>query len=243
MNRYRTFEDAGIRYTGAPEWWQYCVFLCHFNGADGATSVTDESDSGHTITFYGDAQLDTAQKKFGTASLLLDGTGDYITIPNSTDFAFGSGDFTIDFWVRFNTLPSNGNVIGFYKRDTCGDEDVILDLKNDSGTYKLRFIIYINSTEYGFIKTWSSPTTDTWYHLAFIRSGDNWYLFVDGTQLGTTDTQSGTIDSASSVISIGRWDSTYPRELNGWLDEFRILKGYAAWTSNFTPPSQEYYSP
>src|SRR3990167_9908671 len=76
------------------------IALLHFDGADAATTFTDEN--GRTWTGAADAQLDTAQKKFGTASLLLDGTGDYIDTPDHADFAFGSGNFTIEMFIKKN---------------------------------------------------------------------------------------------------------------------------------------------
>lgn len=79
----------------------YDVLLIHFNGTDAATSYTAES--GQTVTFAGTAQLDTDQKEFGASSLLLDGNSDYVTVPDATTWDFGTGNFTIDFWVRFNS--------------------------------------------------------------------------------------------------------------------------------------------
>ncbi len=74
--------------------------LIHFDGADEAQAYTAET--GQTVTFEANAQLDTAQKKFGTASLLLDGTDDKVTVPDSLDWVFGDGNFTIEGWFRFN---------------------------------------------------------------------------------------------------------------------------------------------
>ena len=76
----------------------YTKLCSHFNGADGATDYTDPVAG--AATFGGTAQLDTAQKEFGTAALLLDGNSDYVTYPDSDDWSFGTGDFTIDFWIR-----------------------------------------------------------------------------------------------------------------------------------------------
>ena len=73
------------------------------DGTDGSTTFTDAIGT-HTVTAVGNAQIDTAQYKFGGASGLFDGTGDYLTIPDHADFNFGAGDFTIDFWVRFNAI-------------------------------------------------------------------------------------------------------------------------------------------
>ena len=76
----------------------YTKLLIHCDGADASTTFTDES--GKTITTVGNAQVDTAYKVFGTGSLLLDGTGDALTLDDSEDWNFGSGDFTVDFRVK-----------------------------------------------------------------------------------------------------------------------------------------------
>src|SRR3990167_5787652 len=72
--------------------------LLHMDGADASTTFTDEV--GHVFTPAGNAQIDTAQSKFGGASGLFDGTGDYITTPNSADFDPGTGSFTAEMWIR-----------------------------------------------------------------------------------------------------------------------------------------------
>ncbi|TIQ46361.1 MAG: hypothetical protein E5X49_02025 [Mesorhizobium sp.] len=85
--------------------------LLGFEGADGATSAADESPPQHAMTFIGDAQIDTAQFKFGSSSCLFDGTGDYLSTPNSTDWDLStanSDQFTIDFQVRPGGGPFSG---------------------------------------------------------------------------------------------------------------------------------------
>lgn len=99
----------------------YTKALLHFNGIDTSTTFRDES--GKTWTGGGTAQLDTAQKKLGTASLLLDGNSDYISTPDHADFDVGSGDFTIDFWVRFNAIPGQQETIAFFSQRTKTSEN------------------------------------------------------------------------------------------------------------------------
>ena len=82
--------------------------LLHCNGSDESTTFTDSSDSGHTVTAGGDAQVDTAQKKFGTGSVLFDGTSDYLSVANSSEFDLDDTEsWTIDYWVRLNASPSS----------------------------------------------------------------------------------------------------------------------------------------
>jgi hypothetical protein len=70
------------------------------DGADNSTTFTDSSPTAHTVTRSGDAKISTTQSQFGGASAYFDGTGDYLTVANSEAFNFGSGDFTIDCWIR-----------------------------------------------------------------------------------------------------------------------------------------------
>ena len=111
----------------------YTKALLHFNGSDTSTTFTDES--GKTWTGAVTAQLDTAQKKFGTASLLLDGDSDYISTPDHADFDVGSGDFTIDFWVRFNAVPGAGFYAALYSQRTTSSSNIAITLWY-SGDYK-----------------------------------------------------------------------------------------------------------
>src|SRR3990167_7227024 len=83
------------------------TLLLHCDGTDASTTFTDNSISSHVTTANGNAQIDTAQSKFGGASGLFDGTGDYLSVPNSDDWDFGTGDFTVDMWLRFNDITQS----------------------------------------------------------------------------------------------------------------------------------------
>ena len=192
-----------------------------------------------TVTAVGDAQLDTAQKKFGTASGLFDGTGDYLTVPDNADFNFGTGNFTIDFWVRFSSIP--GHVV-FYEQVDAGDDFFRIYF---NGTDKL-YVAYIDDS------TWKinfnvpfNPSTDTWYHIEVVKGGTTeatWHAFIDGTD-GSKTVDTGTFDETikdfTEVVRMGSQAGT-GGYLNGWFDEFRISKGVARHTSNFTAPTVAY---
>lgn len=86
---------------------QYTKLLLHCDGADASTTFTDASQAAHgNATPNGNAQVDTAQSKFGGASALFDGTGDFLSYADHADWHFGSGDFMADFWVRFNSVST-----------------------------------------------------------------------------------------------------------------------------------------
>lgn len=213
------------------------VLLLHFNGADGATNFVDNSASNHSITAYGNAQIDTSQSKFGGASLLLDGDGDYATVPDSDNWDFGTGDFTIDFWARFNAL-SGGGFASFIDVSNSVEDlgvQVLYPHGGGPGYIQIRF----GGTVYNFTQTLA---INPWYHIAVTRNGNNMYLFLNGTQVGTTQDVTGKdITGLTLGVCIGAefaGPGAYP--FNGWIDEMRISKGIARWTSNFTPPTAEY---
>ena len=199
------------------------VLLLHCDGTDGSTTFTDSSIGGKTVTANGSAQIDTAQFKFGGASGLFNGSTDYLSLSDHADFDFGTGDFTVDFWLRVKTDNTH---LPFITRNNTTD----FVITKQSGTRT----VHLGGTQSTF-GAWS-PTLDTWYHIAVVRSGTNLYWFENGVQQGSTATNAGNANSTVDLY-IGRNVSlgTY---FTGWFDEIRIVKGSAVWTSNFTPPGE-----
>jgi hypothetical protein len=85
-----------------------------------------------------------------------------------------------------------------------------------------------------------NPADATWYHVAIVKNGTSYLMFINGTQIGTTQTSTGVFQDVAAVMRIGL--SGTSNYLNGWIDEFRVSKGIARWTANFTPPTAEYAS-
>jgi hypothetical protein len=188
--------------------------------------------TGKIVTANGDARIGTAQSKFGGASGLFGGGG-YLSTPDSADWFFGTGDFTIDFWVRFNALPaaSDGGVIVSQFVDVNHWWEVLLG--NNAGTYQWIFYHASPGATINFHRD-TTVSTGTWYHLALVRSGNNWYFFQDGSQLGTAFTSSTSLADLAAALNVGRRADGY-YYLNGRLDELCISKGVARWTGGFTP--------
>ena len=213
------------------------------DGTDGSQNFVDSSLQAHSVTAKGSARISTAQSEFGGASGLFGGAGDYLSVADSSDWAFGSGDFTIDFWVRWNALPVSGQFQAFVGQSDANSNVVwMFTLYNNAGTYTFRFLQIPVSGGAMTIDITNTTTlsANTWYHIALVRSGNSWYMFKNGTQFGSTATEADPVTDHATSLTIGRWCTNYPRELNGWLDEFRISKGVARWTSNFTPPTAPY---
>jgi hypothetical protein len=214
---------------GGDPYFANVVSLLHMDGSDGSTTFTDVK--GRAWTAAGNAQIDTAQSKFGGASGLFDGTGDYVTTPNSTDFQFGTGDFTFEVWARLNTTAALQNCICW--TSASGPVQVIInDGAGKMGIYAQTSWVIQNAV---------TQSTATWYHLAWTRSGNNWRVFMDGVQQGSTVVDSRSLAAPNGVrnIAIGAEVTapSYSQFYNGWLDDLRVTKGVARYTANFTPPT------
>lgn len=214
----------------------FTKLLLHCDGADGSTTFTDSSAGAHTVTAAGNAQIDTAQKKFGTGSLLCDGTGDFATSNDHADYELGSADFTIDKWVRWNSVGANQTLIS--KWFSTGNQRSWLIYYDGTN---IRFQWSTDGSDSTSVARSWSPSNGTWYHLAVVRTGSIIRIFIDGTQIGTDGAISATIFNGTGALNIGGFngDGTFP--FNGWLDEIRLSPGIARWTSNFTPPTAAYF--
>ncbi|OGO03907.1 MAG: hypothetical protein A2Y72_03675 [Chloroflexi bacterium RBG_13_53_26] len=218
-------------------WDSYTKLMLHTNGADESTIFTDEI--GHSFSVYGNAQIDTAQSKFGGASGLFDGTGDYIATANHADWDFGTGDWTVDFWVR-----RNGDQAA-YAGILCADSSALTGFEVHFGGAGKINKVRLNSKASG---AWaedllsSSVLSDTtWTHVAIVRYGNTLTMYSDGVSVGSKDCTGYNYSSAGTGLTVGRLrtdvDNYY---LRGWIDEVRVSKGIARWTSDFTPPASEY---
>lgn len=214
-------------------YWSSVSALLHFNGANGSTAFIDEK--GHLFTASGNAQISTAQSVFGGASGAFDGSGDYVSTPSSDDFNFGTGDFTIELAVRFASLPVNSvvSLVSAYLNSTTG---LSIQYRTDGGSGN-RLTFGVGDTSNNF--AWS-PATGTWYRVAVTRSGTSLRAFIDGTQIGSTITNSSNLNS-TAALWIGALNfSGGVQFLNGWIDEMRITNGVARYTSNYTIASDPF---
>jgi len=171
----------------------------------------------------GNAQISTSVVKYGTGSLYFDGTGDCLTTPSSVNANFGTGDFTIEMWVYANSIPTYSNAAFLVDSRTNASWFIFL------ASNKLYFGDS-SSTEYNG----GTINTGAWYHVAICRSSGTTKGFVGGVQ-AFTFSDSGSY-AGSPVLTIGaRYSNTL--NLDGYIDDLRITKGYARYTSNFTPPT------
>lgn len=204
--------------------------LLHLNGTDGSTTFTDEGGYDHVVTAHGNAQLDTAQFKFSTASLLLDGAGDFITLDGSEDFTFNN-EFTLDFWVRFNSVTGVQVLADWRPFGAAGGLDTFLIYKFSDNTIRM------DAGTVGIVGG-TLVTSGVWYHIALTRANGGIRLFLDGIQQGSTLVTSITFVAGANRPAFGiSADAEVSLPLNGWLDEIRIIKGIALWSQTFVPAS------
>lgn len=236
-NYARFYKDRGVLLktsTGSGADDSFTKALLHFDGADASTTFTDES--GKVWTANGNAQLNAASRKFGSAAGQFDGTGDFISTPDHADFTLGSGDWTFDAW--FNCVgPSTtgGNI--------CGQGNAAADAaatsfflgRNAVNQMVLRVSDGVTVGTLDGITSFTNLTNPGWHHIAAVRSGNTLMLFVDGI-LENQAAFTGSVQDSAEVFTIGARSAGGGSMWNGWIDEFRFSKGMARWTSNFTPP-------
>lgn len=189
----------------------------------GFQTITDRV--GKTVYAHGDAKLSTSQFKFGTASLVLDGTGDYVTIASNPDFGFSTGDFTIECWIRRNNAAAVEGLVDFR---TAANQATPFLYANGASLY-----LFVSGAN-RITAAAALPTADIWYHVAVARAGTDTKLFVNGNQVGSTWVD--TTDYIAAPLTIGN-NYTHDAGVSGYIDDVRITKGTAKYTANFTTPT------
>lgn len=214
--------------------------LLHMEGADESTTFTDSSDIGHTVTAAGNAQIDTSTSPYasGTSCGLFDGTGDYLEIADDSSLDFGTGDFTVEGWVRaasFASVPFLWHKFGAGSGANAG-WFIEIDASN---IYAGKGVASAGADYAAFA---CSLSTGVWYYIAITRTGNTLECFLGGTSLGVFTPGGGGIagnfDNTSPMVLGGGGASFFTsNNLNGQLADWRVTKGVRRYTSNFTPPS------
>ena len=178
-----------------------------------------------------DAKLSTAISKFGGSSMSFDGTGDCLYSPATPNLTFGTGDFTIEMWVNPTSLSSTLTFFfGMRPATTNGFYPVIY--ADNTGTYW--YVNSVNRISGGVL------STNTWTHMAVCRSGSSTKMFFNGTQTGGTFTDTSNYLMSRLYIGASDYNSGTSEYLTGYIDDLRVTKGYARYTSNFTAPTSAF---
>ena len=199
-------------------------------------NLIDNSLNAFTLTKAGDVSVQkfspfaTVTQTPQTYSTYFDGTGDYLTVPFNSALNMGTGNFTIEFWVRTTSTAAYATGLRLGDSWTTGSWSLYLNDANGSG-----------------IPSWWSQTLGTtlstsgatindgaWHHIALVRNSTTMTMYIDGTSRGTLAVSTSSIGDTTTQLWIGR-DASNVRELAGYISNLRVVKGTALYTANFTP--------
>lgn len=208
------------------------TLLLNCNGTDGGTIFTDSSNSNKTVTPSNTTTV-TGIKRFGTASALFNGASSYLTLDDHSDWNYGSGNFTIEMWYKFSSVPTD-----VY---TASGAQCLINQRFDANN-----MIALIASKTGFtFSTWDGGSQTVllsvtlnhdyeWHHVAVTRATNTFTIWVDGLSKGTTSA-SVTLPDLAAPLELGR-ASGGDRYFAGWLDDVRLTKGVCRYPSEFVFP-------
>lgn len=192
-----------------------------------------DSSTGSIIETVGNAQVSTSVKKYGSGSLLFDGTGDYLNIL-STVGVIGSLDFTVEGWFRHT---SAGQAAIWWDNATATFADNNFSIRTDYIDSTRSIYCWVGGVSTTFSYTSAVTFLNNWVHVALVRSGNSLKLYLNGTVCtGTGALNTTTVDLTTLKIGGAPAPSSGYSSFTGNISDFRITVGYARYTANFTPP-------
>ena len=178
----------------------------------------------NNLQTVGNAQISTSVKKYGTGSMSFDGTGDWLSVPSTTQFDFTNDNFTIEFWL---------NPTSWYGSVVSKDASFIIYRNNSISTTKMG-VRFNNNAGLDFFSTDDVPV-GSWSYWALVRNGNVFTWYLNGVSSGSF-TSSATVATNTNPVIVGH-STTFNISLTGYIDDLRITKGVARYTANFTPPT------
>jgi hypothetical protein len=209
------------------------VLLNYTNGAIFDNAMMNDLET------VGNAQISTSVYKYGTGSLYFDGNGDNLSGPANPNLDMNTGNWTIECWVYVSSRTLNyplifGNNNGSYSAGALA----ITNSNSDSGSYNDKFFLAFYDVG-TFVASGPTNSLNTWYHLAVVRNGTNISMYRNGESVISTTISAGiTFDwgKLGSRVGGGNWDGAQSY-FNGYIDDLRVTKGVARYTTTFTPPT------
>lgn len=213
------------------DYWPYTIFLLHGEGADGSNVLDSGIIASSSRTMHGSVQADTGEKKIGSSSIFFNGSTDYISYYEDPRFYFPA-DFTIEFWVRFNSTSGNQGLVDS-SNFISSAYPLLWMYKNAS--HNLIFGTYGSAVSY----PWGA-VANQWYNIAVSRKSGVIKVFIDGNQVGADVSNSVAFTQSGFNVgaAVGPFAPFY--YLNGWMDEIRITKGKGRYIKNFIPKTDSY---
>lgn len=213
------------------------LVMLNFDGANGATTTTDSSSYGRTVTFKPSTTLSNSQSLSGGTSLLVGNTNGGITIPNSSSLDLGSDDFTIEMFIRPTSDFNYPSVIEYRNTGAHGGWVLFVD-NNGSDTY-LRFIASSNGSSANIVNL-GDPlkpyTASTWQHIAVCRQSGVFSLFMAGNRIASIAGAGSIYSDTNQILRIG--NNNTGQSLVGFMEDVRIVKGQALYSgATYTVPA------
>lgn len=218
------------------------VLFLECKGTDGSQAIVDSSTvNTKIVTAVGDSKLKTNIFKYNSSSLFFDGNGDYLTVPHSTDFRFGSVNFTLELWIY--PLQWNSENVFITKHNAGGS----------AGTNQFYFGQYSNKLVFGasidgftyteLLVSNTLPSLSQWHHIAVSRNSDTFRLFINGNVIDQVTNDLSFYDSETEVLGIGYRRNNglqAQNNLNAYLSHIRVTKGIGRYVSQFNPETDTY---
>lgn len=206
--------------------------LLPLSGADNGTVFTDYSVLPKTVTRFGGTKTVTAKFQYYGSSAYFDGAGDYLAVPNGTDFAFGTGDFTVAAWVNFDLTNTLQYVVSKYN---AGANTRAWSIALESTGKPVAYCSTVGTSPDIVVTGATTVLSGQWYHVALTRSGSMFRLFLNGVLDGST-TNAEAIFSETNNVLVGSMGGA--NFLKGYVQDVLVVKESALWTEDFTPPAK-----
>jgi hypothetical protein len=221
------YEGYDAEFVSGDIYYNNTSLLLHMDGSNNSTAFTNSGASSLSLSVFGDAGIRTDQSKFGGASAFFDGTGDYLNVASNAALALETENFTIEFWVYLN---AQGNYNLYDQRSTASQ--VVPTIYTVSG--QIRYFVS-NADRI----TGATLTAGTWNHVAISRANSVTRMFVNGTQSGSNYADIN--NYIQNPVGIGAYLVTPAGFLNGYIDELRVTKQVARYTTNFTVVDRQFF--
>jgi hypothetical protein len=187
-----------------------------------------------TITPTGNARVSTTQVKFGTGSYTSNSLAGFVQVTPFSDFAFGTKNFTIEFWYYPTSITTNVSVLGFRPKNGDGAYISILASFGSTGTIAL-----YSSAGTRLVTSVNAITLNQWNSVALVRSSAVTKIYINGNQSGPNYTDTTNYLSGGFTIGANDFLQTGAFPVTGFLDEIRV-SNIARYTANYTPATQPF---
>ncbi len=218
--------------TGSPvagdAYYPEVSLLLHMDGSASSQTFLDASSNNNTVNVSGTAAVETTNVKFGTGALSPGTGGLAVPIVANGDMDLSTGNFTIEGWLY--STPGGGAIFDASNNDTGGFYMLW-------GSTYVEFSLYNGGSSIPLFS--GAITQNAWHSFAIVRNGNTFTMFVDGVSQGTISLAGSLLANAGSFLIGTGWAGSFP----GYVDEFRITKGVARYTANYTPATSAFNPP